>query len=127
MTKAAHPPFPDQEAPGYPTTDTARGYAENLRIGAPGAAYMSKERSFYRLSTRLDIVVVLLQTNIYAVVALPPGDAPKANAGQLNRLDYFRGWLFKYDRHHARWSLLAQSIEVDVQEFMHQWQEIKGA
>ena len=126
MTKATHPPLPNQGATDYPTTDTARGYAEDLRIGAPAAGYMSKKRSFYHFSTRLDIVAVRLQTDIYAVVALPPGDAPKANAGQLDRLDYFRGWLFRYNKHRTGWSLLAQSIEIGAQEFMHLWQELKA-
>lgn len=124
MTKATRPPIPYQAEPTYPTLDAALSYAKNLRLGAPGASAMSENWALYWLSASLDIVVIRLQTDIYSVVAFPPGSLGIAEAGQYDQLGYFRGWLLRYDSHHARWCLLARSQEVGTLEFIRLRREL---
>jgi len=126
MTKATHPPVPGRVEPDYPQLDTARGYAETLRIGARGAYKRGDRWAVYWQSSRLDILAIELCPDTYAVVALPPDSSGIAREGMLQLLDYFRGWIFKHDRHHARWSLLARSEEVGTSEFIRLWHELKG-
>jgi hypothetical protein len=126
MTKATHPLIPFQEAPSYPTLDTARGYAETLRISPPGAYKKGERWALYRQSSRLDILAIELCPDTYAVVALPPDSSGMAREGFLDLLEYFQGWLFRYDRHHARWSLEARSEEEGTSEFIRLWRELQA-
>jgi len=127
MTKADHPPYPYQGAPGFPREWDVKSYAENLRLGAPGASAKGDSWALYWLSSRLDILATHLRANFYSVVALPPGSLEKVKAGSYDQLDYFRGWLLEYGSAPGGWKLRADTREVGTNEFIRLRRELKGA
>ncbi|MBA7661683.1 hypothetical protein ES703_69703 [subsurface metagenome] len=126
MTIATRPPVLNQRTKDYPQLDTARSFAENLRIGAKDTLVKGEGWALYWLSSHLDILATLLRANIYAVVALPLGSRQKAEAGNFDQLADFRGWILEYDTELEKWILLAASEEIGRDEFRRLWCGLKG-
>jgi len=126
MSSDARQPIPYSEAPDYFGLDTAISYAENFRVGAP-LAYAKDDRwAKYRLSSTLDILTTLLQTNIYTVIAYPPAGFEVALVSDIEDKETFRGWILQYDPVHSQWSCLVRSQEVGIAEFKRLRREYKA-
>ncbi|GAI67375.1 unnamed protein product, partial [marine sediment metagenome] len=80
----------------------------------------------YWRSSYLDILTTHLQPSIYAVVAYPPAGFEVALVGDIEKLEYFRGWILEYDKVHSRWSCLVRSQEVGIPEFIRLRREYKA-
>ncbi|GAH90076.1 unnamed protein product [marine sediment metagenome] len=122
----ARPLIPYQEAPAYPTYRQVEAYAEDFRTGGEHAYAKDERWAKYWLSAELDILASLLRTDIYGIVAHPPGGFEVALADDIEKAEIFRGWILQYDPHHARWSLLVRSEEVGIDEFIRLRREYKA-
>ncbi|MBA7708328.1 hypothetical protein ES703_117225 [subsurface metagenome] len=118
MYKAAPLPTPYEIGTECPGLEAGSGYANDFTAGALIASAIDEKWALYSLSSRLDILVTRLQSNIYAVVAFPRKGFQKAKAGEYKRLAPFRGWLLQYFTHPQKWILLAASQEVGKNEFI---------
>jgi len=126
MTKAAHPPFPDQGAPGYPSYDQALVFAESLRTSDESAYHEGKRWATPQWTDHLNALAIQLQANIYAIVAYPPAGQVITEAKTAEVPVYFRGWLLEYHPRAEKWILLADSLEVGKGEFSRRWNELQA-
>ncbi len=126
MTKATHPPAPDQKAPSFPSYDQALVFAERFRTSDEGAHHEGARWATWQWTDLLKVLVIQLQTNIYAIVAFPPAGQVITEAKIAEVPVYFRGWLFRYDSRYPKWSLLAGSLEDGKGEFNRRWSELQA-
>lgn len=118
MTKYARPPIPYREEPEYPAYAQALTFADDFRAGAPNAYAKDARWAKYLFTPLLRIQATQLQEQIYTVVCYPPGGFEIAEAGEVDLLEYFRGWILQYAPLNEEWFLLAASQEVGIDEFI---------
>ncbi len=126
MTKAAHPPAPNQEAPSFPSYDQALVFAKRFRTSGEGAHRKGKRWAIAQWTEHLNVLAVQLQTDIYAIVAYPPAGQVITEGKTAEVPVYYRGWLLQHDIRSLKWILLAGSLEVGKGEFSRRWSELQA-
>jgi hypothetical protein len=125
MSNNLRQPIKYQTEPEYPTLAEVKAYAEDFRTGGADARLKFEKWAKYWLSSYLDILVTQLQESIYTVVAYPPAGFEVALVGDIEKLEYFRGWILQYYPPTQSWFFLAASQEVGIDKFIRLRREFK--
>ena len=110
-------PIPYGETPDYPGFGEITGFAEDFRVGAPGAYVKDAAWARYYRDPYLDIQVGQLQEGIFGIYAFPPAGFEVALVSDIEQKETFRGWVLQYRADPYGWRILASSQELGEAEF----------
>jgi len=127
MSEDIRQPVPYPEAPDYFGFGNAAGYAEDFRIGAPGATSKNETWAKYHRYPNLVVLVTKLQEGIFAVVVYPPAGFEIDDTAYIEQAERFRGWILQYRADPYGWRTLASTQELGIDEFIRLRRQYKGA